>query len=106
MVYKVLVDDNYHSMDESERYELGVYPTLEVAVTAAKKVVDEWLRSAYKPGITADELLKGYKSYGEDPFIEATPPNDDTGILFSAWDYARLRCEELCAQNPDSDKPK
>ena len=29
MTYKVFVDDNFHYMDESERYALGEYATLE-----------------------------------------------------------------------------
>lgn len=31
--YKVMVDDNFHYMDESERYELGIFPTAEEAIT-------------------------------------------------------------------------
>jgi hypothetical protein len=50
MKYRVLVDDNYHYMDESERYELGEFDTLEEAVAACKKVVDAFLKDAYRPG--------------------------------------------------------
>jgi hypothetical protein len=34
-----------------------------------------------------------YTTFGEDPFIR--PEHD--GHRFSAWEYARLRCELLCA---------
>lgn len=95
MPYKVLVDDNYHYMDQSERYELGEFENLEAAIEAAKKIVDEFLRSGYQPGMTAQELYKAYTGFGEDPFI-ASPSTEETGVLFSAWDYAKLRCEEMC----------
>ena len=41
--YTVEVDDNYHYMNESERYTLGEYDTWEEALAAAKKVVDDFL---------------------------------------------------------------
>jgi hypothetical protein len=31
--------------------------------------------------------------FGEDPTIDAAGPD---GKRFSAWDYARQRCRELC----------
>ena len=94
MPFTIFVDDNFHFMDESERYELGVFPTLEAALTTAQKIVEEYLQSAYVPGMTSQELYASYQSFGEDPFIIADPPLG-TGILFSAWDYAKLRCDEL-----------
>ena len=47
MRYKVVVDDNFHHMDESKRYVLGEYPTLDAAVEASRDLVDEYLLSAY-----------------------------------------------------------
>jgi hypothetical protein len=95
VTYKVFVDDNFHYLDESERYELGEFATLDGAIEAAQKIVDEFLAEAYTPGMTFGELYGGYTSFGEDPFIVG-PPSPDTGILFSAWAYAKRRCEELC----------
>ena len=97
MSYRVLVDDNYHYMDETERYELGVYPTLTAAIQAAQAIVDEFLLSALKPGLTAGELYDQYTFFGEDPFV--APPEGQPGA-FSAWDYARQRCEALCPRPP------
>lgn len=82
-------------MDESERYELGEFPTLDAAIEATKKIVDEYLLSAYQPGMTAQALFESYTSFGEDPYIVATP-SKGTEVLFSAWDYAKRRCYELC----------
>jgi len=53
MKYKVLVDDNFHYMDEDERYELGEFDTSEDAIAPCKKIVDECLRGSHKPGITS-----------------------------------------------------
>ena len=92
-MFRVLVDDNFHYMDESERYTLGTYATLEAAIAAAQAVVDDFLREGLKPGITAAELYRGYMAMGEDPFIA---PADGRPVTFSAWTYARQRCEALC----------
>ncbi|SPJ15818.1 hypothetical protein SBDP2_560001 [Syntrophobacter sp. SbD2] len=93
MKYKVLVDDNFHYMDEDERYALGEFDTAEDAIAACKKIVDECLRRSHKPGITSKELFEGYVGFGEDPFI--VPPAEP---YFSAWDYARERCMEICRE--------
>jgi len=90
--YKVCVDDNFHYMDESERYTLGEYETCEEAVKECKEIVDDFLQSGYKAGTTADELYKGYQMFGEDPFISS----GDSNCRFSAWTYAKARCEEIC----------
>ncbi|MEJ2600623.1 MAG: hypothetical protein P8Z00_19985 [Anaerolineales bacterium] len=93
MSYRVLVDDNFHYLDETERYELGSFEDLESAIRAAKKVVDSFLASEYQPGITARQLFKYYLTFGEDPFILAP---DQSKAPFSAWEYAQTRCDELC----------
>jgi len=59
-LYRVLVDDNFHYRDESYRQELGQFETLEEAVAACKKIVDEFLLSSYSHGMTADELQTQY----------------------------------------------
>lgn len=90
--YTVKVDDNFHYMDESERYTLGVFDDCESAVQACKKIVDEFLLEHYSPGMTAQELYSGYQGFGEDPFISTT----DRECKFSAWTYAKQRCQEIC----------
>ena len=41
--YTVMVDDNFHYMDEEHRYEIGTFASYEAAVEACKKIVDEEL---------------------------------------------------------------
>jgi hypothetical protein len=90
MSYRVLVDDNYHYQEEGVKpYELGVYQTAEEAIAISKAKVDDYLHSAHKPEMKADELYMIYTRFGPDPFIEGS-------LGFSAWNYAKQRCEEIC----------
>ncbi len=90
--YEVFVDDNFHFMDEDERYKLGNFGSCEEAIAACKKIIDEFLESGYKPGMSFEELYGGYTGFGEDPFIVS----DDKKCFFSAWDYAKKRSSKLC----------
>jgi hypothetical protein len=92
--YEVYVDDNFHFMDEGERYKLGEFETCEEAVAACKKIVDEFLEKGYKKGMSFKELYVGYTGWGEDPFIVS----DDKTCFFSAWTYAKKRSAELCSE--------
>ena len=92
MKYRVLIDDNFHFMDESARYEHGQFDTAEAAAAACKRIVDECLASAHSPGMAAADLLQVYRMSGEDPWIAG----GDQAVKFSAWDYAATRVLEIC----------
>ena len=94
--YRVMIDDNFHYMEEDERRELGTYVSVEEALAACRDVVDAWLAANYKPGMNSAELIEQYKSFGDDPFIVALP-GAPAEAKFSAWDYATRRALELCA---------
>jgi hypothetical protein len=94
--YKVMVDDNFHYMEEDERWEYGTFATAAAAFAACRKVVDESLIAEFRPGITATQLYDRYTSFGDEPFIIA-PPGATEDVSFSARDYARSRIEALCA---------
>jgi hypothetical protein len=70
--YQVYVDDNFHYMDEGERYSGGVFDSWEAAEAKCRGIVDEFLVANYKEGMAADELLRHYKSYGDTPHNDAT----------------------------------
>ncbi|WP_455756460.1 hypothetical protein [Sulfurimonas sp.] len=95
MSFKIFVDDNFHHMDETERYEQGEYDTYELAESICKSIVDEFLTSAYKDGMSANELYEQYKRFGEDPYITS----EQMQVNFSAWDYAKIRSVEMCKKN-------
>jgi hypothetical protein len=93
--YLVYVDDNFHYMDESHRYMTGVYDDCQTAIEKCKEIVDGYLLSEYRQGISAQELLDKYKSFGDDPWISSS----DETCRFSAWSYAAQRCRKLCGGN-------
>jgi hypothetical protein len=105
MSFRVLVDDNYHYMDESQRWTLGEYPTYAEALAACKQVVDQCLEEGYTPGKTAETLYGYYTMFGDDPFIVAVSDSPDTSAGFSAWTYAKSRCQELCSRPPEEAPP-
>ncbi len=87
--YTVFVDDNFHYMDESERYKLGEFEDCASAVAACKQIVDEFLNTC--DAKTDAELYHLYVTFGEDPWISST----DSECEFSAWNYARERAKEI-----------
>ena len=56
--YTVMVDDNAHYMDTSERRQFAEFPTCAAAIAACERLVDDYLRSAYRPGMTAEVRIK------------------------------------------------
>jgi hypothetical protein len=95
-MYRVMVDDNFDYMNEDDRWEFGSFATAQEALEACRGLVDKELARRFKPGMAATELYELYVAFGDDPFIVAGP--DEEPIKFSAWDYAKARAEEICAQ--------
>ncbi|MBQ7168375.1 MAG: hypothetical protein IJR63_00560 [Synergistaceae bacterium] len=62
MKYTVMVDDNYHFADESERYMAGEFDTYAEAEDLCRKIVRESLEAS-------GWNLEGWKNYGDSPFI-------------------------------------
>jgi hypothetical protein len=94
--FEVYIDDNFHYMDESERYLNGKYESEEEAFSVCRKIVDDYLLNAYKPEMTAKQLYESYVSHGEDPFIK--------GGSFCAWSYAEKRSIEIVEENNRTSK--
>ena len=86
--YTVYVDDNFHYMDESERYKLGEFDDCAAAIAACKRIVDEFLLSNFGG---CEDVCATYTMFGDDPFILT----DDPACKFSARDYARERVRVL-----------
>jgi hypothetical protein len=87
--YKVYVDDNYHHLDERERFEVGSYDTLEEALEKCKEITVRSLEDQFEDGITPDQLSAQWAMFGEDPFIYG----GDGSIPFSARTFITA---ELC----------
>jgi hypothetical protein len=67
--YLVKVDDNYHYMDEGERYDAGSYPTLEEATKRCEEITIKSLKHLCEKGIDAGKLMAQWAMFGDDPFI-------------------------------------
>lgn len=95
MPYELLVDDNFHFMDESYRFSAGTFDRYEDAVAKAQAMIDGELVHMLKgkDGVSADELYDLYMGFGNDPFIAGEPQPEE---IFSASTYARERCLDLC----------
>ena len=93
-LYKIWVADNFHYMDSSEQYSHGEYWTQDEAEAECRRMVEADLRHLYTLGMSSKELYERYMSFGEDPHViggtQAEP-------RFSAWNYAKARCEVICA---------
>jgi hypothetical protein len=94
--YEVLINDNAHFMDESERSAAGLFGSAEEAVTTCKRIVDDDLNSMWKPGETAESLYQLYVAFGPDPFVVRVN-RSDPDVTFSAWAYAKERCQDVIA---------
>lgn len=99
IVYEVYVDDNFHFMDEDERYKKGEYETEDEAIAVMKAIVDECIIPAYNanPTVSAESLYNGYTMFGDDPFCPMS--------RFSSWDYAKELCNDLCRVQPKQQAP-
>ncbi len=89
--YTVKVDDNFHYMEESERYDAGSYSNLEEAIEKCKEITLQSLKDCYEKGMEADQLKAQWLAFGEDPFVfgEAGKPP------FSAREFVS---RELCTR--------
>jgi hypothetical protein len=47
MTYRVLIDDNFHFMNEDERCTHGEFESLAEAIAACKKIVDDCLNGEW-----------------------------------------------------------
>ena len=96
MPYLLYVNDNFHYMDEDERYLTGTFETADAALAEARRIVDQFLIHAHKPGMSARDLYETYTGFGEDPFIVSTYAS--VPVMFSAWKYAEERCDVICGE--------
>jgi hypothetical protein len=69
----VLVDDNFHYMDENYQRILGEFSTYSEALAVCQEVVDRFLGHEYVPGMAERALYFRYMMFGQDPFIAEGP---------------------------------
>ena len=93
--FSVYVDDNYHFMDEDERYTVGSFNSLEEALEKCREITIRSLDDLYESGIIPEKLKAQWSMFGEDPFIRG----GDGSVPFSARKFIT---PELCKVIIDS----
>lgn len=99
--YRVLTGDNFHAYDDDGVDDCGSYDTQEEAIEAAKLIVDKslrWERKQSNNPKDPNELLDRYMDFGDDPVIRP-----ETNPHFSAWEYAKLRCADICIEQKENE---
>ena len=94
--WRLLIRDNFHYQDPDEEWVQGPYETAEEAISAAKRIVDDYLSERASEKSTVDGLLNSYLMFGESPDVLA--PAGQPQTEFSSWEYAQRRAQELCQQ--------
>lgn len=84
--YIVMIDDNFHYMDEDHKYKHGEFSTYNEAVVACKKIVDEELADMLKQGTNPAKLSSTWSMFGDDSFIL-----DDIGEIDSQLGITLLK---------------
>jgi hypothetical protein len=88
---------NFHGGEGTVR-RIGEYESVEAAVAASKRVIDDFLQEKFSDGTTAAVLFSHFQKSGEVPFIF----RDDGSTLnvrgFNHFEYAMSRCSAMCAE--------
>ena len=77
---------------------IGEYETVEEAIAASKRTIDEFLKREVVAGMDAKTLFTHYQEQGEYPFIFRNENRTINVRGFSHAQYAMARATELCAK--------
>jgi hypothetical protein len=103
--YRVVVDDNYHYMDEDSRWVKGEYTTFEEALAVARKMVEDFFHDRNRRH-TAKQLYDAFTMMGDDPWIESFGGAAQPPEKFSAWAYAKEYTKRLCQRGKSKKEKK
>lgn len=85
-----------HNQPQQQVRRVGEYETVEEAITAAKKGVEQSLRREFKRGMEPGKLVSLYEARGEHMFIFQDEANTLNVAGFDHQKYAMSRAEEIC----------
>ena len=86
-----------HDEPETKVRRIGEYDTLEDAISTSKRVIDVYLRTAYRPGMEPRTLLSRYQDKGEHPYIFRNDDNTFNVPGFNHIHYATTRSNDICS---------
>ena len=88
-----------HDEPEADVRRIGAYETREEAIAVAKVTIDDFLRREYQAGMLPSELFSRYQERGEHRFIFRDDDKTINVPTFDHFQYAMLRCAEICGGN-------
>jgi hypothetical protein len=90
--------ESYNKADSAEKAlrHVGDYATLEDAIAASKKEIDESLMREFKAGMSASQLFGNFQAYGDMPCIFRTDDKTLSNLGFNALVYAKEASAKLC----------
>lgn len=81
---------------EGQVRHVGEYETLDDAIAAAKRMIDEFLGRQFEPGMSPKVLFSVYQNLGEFPVIFRDDDRTYNVRAFNHFGYAMTRCNEMC----------
>ncbi|HEY1065109.1 MAG TPA: hypothetical protein VGE52_03335, partial [Pirellulales bacterium] len=91
MTHSLYSEENKRRGEPDARRLIAEFPTREAALLAARLRLDEDLQELYRDGISAEELVRLWTLFGDEPSLAP----DDATAPFSAIDYVRSRAADL-----------
>jgi hypothetical protein len=85
-----------HLEPETQVRRVGEYKTKAEAMAVAHKIIEEFLRREFKPGMDAKTLFSLYQEQGEYPFIFVNDDNTFNVPGFGHARYAMTCAAEIC----------
>jgi hypothetical protein len=89
--YSVEVFNDNLARNESPWIRLGIFNRLDQAISACRKVIDDYLNQHRHLTLTADQLATNYLMYGPAPCINGT----ENLKSFDLYEYLNRRCAEV-----------
>lgn len=86
-----------HHEPETKVRRVGEYDTLDDAVSSSKRIIDVFLRGAFRPGMESRALLARYQDKAEHPYIFRDDENTFNVPGFNHLHYATTRSSDICS---------
>ena len=84
-----------HAPETAEVRHIGQYDTLALAIDAAQRTIDEFLRHALEADVSPSKLFLTYQARGEHPVIFVDSDKTLNVPDFNHFEYAFARCAYL-----------